>query len=156
MKEETGFTCLAEDLIGHVNYLVSGKNLKKEVTYWAMTVETGEFKSYSEVDTIRWVNYEEAKKLLTWDRDKEILDSLIVWYSQRNRQKPSEDLNTQNEYTSRSNMHTKDNPDSDLERIESNLALIEAAMDKATDGDLEAAEDLMSQVKSKAKESSLQ
>ena len=53
-------------------------------------------------------------------------------------------------------MHTKDNPDSDLERIESNLALIEAAMDKATDGDLEAAEDLMSQVKSKAKESSLQ
>ena len=156
VEEETGFTCLAEDLIGHVNYLVSDKKLKKEVTYWAMTVETGEFKPNSEVDTIQWVNYEEAKKLLTWDRDKEILDSLIVWYSQRNQQKPPEDLNTQNEYTPPSNMHTTDNPDSDLERIESNLALIEAAMDKAADGDLEAAEDLMSQVKSKAKESSLQ
>ena len=32
VEEETGFTCSIEDLIGHVNYLVSDKKLKKEVT----------------------------------------------------------------------------------------------------------------------------
>ena len=153
-QEETGFTCRAEDLIGQVNYSVSNKKLKKEVTYWAMTIETGEFKPNDEVDMIQWANYEKARELLTWDRDKEILGTFTDWYSHKNKQSAPEGLDTQNEYDLGSNMHTKDN--SDLERIESNLALIEAAMDKAVDGDLEAAEDLMSQVKSRTKESSLQ
>ena len=36
--------------------------------------------------------------------------------------------------------------DSDLEKIESNLAIIESAMNRVADGDLDAAEDLISEL----------
>ena len=144
VKEETGLICLAEDLVGRVNYLINTQQLNKEVSYWSMTVESGEFKPNSEVDKIQWATIEEAKKILTWDRDRDFLTAFMNWYEKRSEKSLSEIETSTTVANTDSAVQEKANLDSDLEKIESNIAIIESAMNRVADGDLDAAEDLIS------------
>jgi 8-oxo-dGTP diphosphatase len=144
VKEETGLTCFAEELIGRVSYLVGEKKLKKEVTYWAMTIELGEFAPNSEVNKIQWATVEEAKELLTWDRDQDFLNTFMNWYEKRAEKGIFENEISSTAVNTDSVVQETVELDSDLEKIESNLAIIESAMNRVADGDLDAAEDLIS------------
>lgn len=70
--EETGFRCRLGELIGHTEY-VDRKQRPKVVVYWLMHLESGSFTPCEEVDELRWVGFEEAKELLTYERDRELL-----------------------------------------------------------------------------------
>jgi 8-oxo-dGTP diphosphatase len=76
VREETGYHCRTKGRIGQVHYRVGGNQLK-EVRYWAMKVESGTFQPNDEVDKIRWVTPNNARKLLTWPRDVGILEEFL-------------------------------------------------------------------------------
>lgn len=48
----------------------------KVVRYWAMEPVGGEFRPNREVDEARWAPVHEAQRLLSYDRDRDILASL--------------------------------------------------------------------------------
>jgi 8-oxo-dGTP pyrophosphatase MutT (NUDIX family) len=55
----------------------SGKH--KRVRYWAMTTADGaEPAGANEVDEARWVDLDEARSLLTYPRDVELVDALVT------------------------------------------------------------------------------
>ncbi|MBP3089154.1 NUDIX hydrolase [Corynebacterium sp. sy017] len=72
IKEETGFDVRLEKLLGKVHYPVGDR--MKIVYYWTAEVVGGEFEPNNEVDEIRWLSVEEAKKLLSYDVDRNILE----------------------------------------------------------------------------------
>lgn len=77
VEEETGFTCtLHSPRFASVNYMI-GNGRGKEVRYWLMTVDSGEFVPNDEVDMITWVRLENAAERLTYPRDRRILRDLI-------------------------------------------------------------------------------
>lgn len=69
--EETGLEVKLGKLLGKVTYPV--KDRTKVVYYWAALVTGGKFKKNSEVDEIRWLKIDEAKKLVSYDLDKDVL-----------------------------------------------------------------------------------
>lgn len=73
VREETGFECKLGRFIGHTEYR-DRKDRPKVVAYWVMEPsEGGSFTPNEEVDEIRWVDLEVAARLLSYDRDKELL-----------------------------------------------------------------------------------
>ncbi len=52
------------------------KDRPKVVRYWLMEVEGGDFAANDEVDEVRWLSPAEAADLLTYDRDRGLLDGL--------------------------------------------------------------------------------
>ena len=70
--EETGYQCELGLSLGKVGY-VDRKGRDKEVHYWRMQIVSGEFTANDEVDEITWVDVKEAFKLLTYERDKDLL-----------------------------------------------------------------------------------
>ncbi len=70
--EETGLTCRAVRFIGTTEYQ-HRKGRPKVVAYFLMTPEHGEFEPNEEVDELRWCSVREAERLLTWDRDRDLL-----------------------------------------------------------------------------------
>ncbi len=75
--EETGFRCRVGDVIGSHRYRDSRARLK-EVTYWLMEWVEGRFDPSDEVDRLRWVPLVEAERMLTYDRDHELLRHLPI------------------------------------------------------------------------------
>lgn len=73
--EETGMTTRVRRFIGTTNY-THRKGRPKIVAYYLMEYVSGEFEPNEEVDALRWVGLEEAVELLTWDRDRELVDLL--------------------------------------------------------------------------------
>ena len=73
--EETGYHALPGRSLGKVRYLKSSRNgVRPKVTsFWAMSAGTGSFEPGSEVDRIRWTPLAEARELLTYPTDREIL-----------------------------------------------------------------------------------
>lgn len=71
IKEETGYDIRLGKLLGKTIYPV--KNTTKVVYYWTGQVTGGEFTPNSEVDEIRWLPLDEAKELLTYDLDRQVL-----------------------------------------------------------------------------------
>jgi 8-oxo-dGTP pyrophosphatase MutT (NUDIX family) len=69
VEEETGLRCELGGLVGSTQYGL------KEVRYFRMTCD-GEPRAQNEVDEVRWVSLEEAKTLLTYERDVELLSRL--------------------------------------------------------------------------------
>lgn len=49
----------------------------KAVRYWAMTVASGEPGGANEVDDARWVPLDDARRMLSYDRDLEVLSALV-------------------------------------------------------------------------------
>jgi 8-oxo-dGTP pyrophosphatase MutT (NUDIX family) len=74
VEEETGYRCILGRELASTEYL-DRKRRTKRVRYWEMTVASGEFRSTWEVDLLRWVSVIDAGKLLTYPRDREVLQT---------------------------------------------------------------------------------
>jgi 8-oxo-dGTP diphosphatase len=72
VEEETGLRARLGRELPAVNYEVRGR--PKVVRYWLMEVESDEgFVANDEVDEVRWLERAEALRLLTYDRDRDVL-----------------------------------------------------------------------------------
>ncbi len=49
----------------------------KLVEYWEMEALDGEFEANNEVDEIRWLSPSDAAELLSYERDRDILDAAL-------------------------------------------------------------------------------
>ena len=77
VREETGLSCsLGEELVS-TSY-VDSKGRCKTVRYWAMEPIGGSFAPSDEVDEIRWMPLPEAVRLLTYERDVEVVNALTA------------------------------------------------------------------------------
>lgn len=76
VREETGIQCKLMGEVGCISYLdQQGRN--KVVCYWLMEPIGGTtFEPGPEVDELRWVPLAEARRLLTYDRDRRLLGAL--------------------------------------------------------------------------------
>ncbi|MBS7547579.1 NUDIX hydrolase [Dietzia massiliensis] len=72
IEEETGFAAELRSRIGTTAYPLK-ENTRKEVTYWSALATGGDFHPNSEVDEIRWVPVDEAKRLVSYPLDRKIL-----------------------------------------------------------------------------------
>lgn len=75
VEEETGYTCELDYEAGSVSYRDS-EDRPKLVRYWRMHPVAGEgrFSPTTEIDEIRWVPLEEARHVLTYPHDRDLLD----------------------------------------------------------------------------------
>jgi 8-oxo-dGTP diphosphatase len=72
VEEETGLSCRLIRFIGHTEY-TDRKGRPKAVAYWVMEPLGGSFTPNMEVDELRWVGLDEASRLLTYPRDRELV-----------------------------------------------------------------------------------
>ena len=75
VEEETGLRAELGEELPSTHYRDS-KGRSKVVRYWRMTPLSGEFEPNDEVDELRWLEPDEAAELLTFDRDREVLEAL--------------------------------------------------------------------------------
>jgi 8-oxo-dGTP diphosphatase len=73
VEEETGLRCALGDFAGSTHYPV--REGLKEVRYFLMDCD-GEPRAQNEVDGVRWVTDDEARELLSYGYDRELLSSL--------------------------------------------------------------------------------
>jgi len=70
--EETGFQAKIKKYAGSISYLLDGK--PKVVLFWHMKIKSEKkSKMNGEVDEIRWVTIEEAKKILDYPEELKII-----------------------------------------------------------------------------------
>ena len=75
VEEETGVRGVLVRELPATTYNVAGR--QKVVRYWLMDVEhEGSFVPNDETDQLRWVTPGEALRLLTYDRDRDVVRSL--------------------------------------------------------------------------------
>ena len=75
VEEETGVRGVLVRELPATTYNVAGR--QKVVRYWLMDVENeGSFVPNDETDQLRWVTPGEALRLLTYDRDRDVMRSL--------------------------------------------------------------------------------
>lgn len=72
VEEETGLNCALGDELPATEY-IDAKGRPKRVRYWLMHHVGGEISCQNEVDVARWVPRAEALRLLTYQRDVELL-----------------------------------------------------------------------------------
>jgi 8-oxo-dGTP diphosphatase len=77
VEEETGLACRLLRFIGHTDY-VDRKGRPKAVAYWVMAPQSGSFAPNAEVDEMRWVTLDEASRLLSYPRDRELVAVLMA------------------------------------------------------------------------------
>jgi 8-oxo-dGTP pyrophosphatase MutT (NUDIX family) len=77
VEEETGLRCRVGRFVGTTQYR-DRKDRPKVVAYWLMDVVSGTFAANDEVDEMRWVALDSAAALLTYDRDRELLERLAL------------------------------------------------------------------------------
>ena len=75
--EETGYRCTMGPEIATSAY-IDRKGRPKEVRFWVMTIDDGEFSPSDEVDELRWVTTDEARFALSYDRDREVLEAFLA------------------------------------------------------------------------------
>jgi 8-oxo-dGTP diphosphatase len=75
VEEETGLRCAPESELATTAHINSEGRLK-EVRYWLMHPVGGEAAPHNEVDAVRWVSLARAVQLLTYQRDRDLLDRL--------------------------------------------------------------------------------
>jgi 8-oxo-dGTP diphosphatase len=75
VEEETGLRCRLGPEVAETSYR-DRRDRSKRVRYWAMTPVAGDFTPTEEVDEIRWLPLEDARALLTYERDEAVLDAL--------------------------------------------------------------------------------
>lgn len=72
VEEETGLRCALEGELPSTSYRDS-KGRLKEVRYWRLRATGGSLEFAHEVDGARWVSVGEARRLLTYHRDLDVL-----------------------------------------------------------------------------------
>ena len=77
VREETGLRCRLGPEVGRTRYRDS-RGRRKEVRYWLMDPEDDDvaFVPNAEVDEIRWCSPREAGKLLSYDHDRQLVESV--------------------------------------------------------------------------------
>ena len=70
--EETGLECRIVEELGSTRYTDS-KGRPKIVRYFRMEVDGGEFAVNDEVDELRWLSPDEARAVLTYERDRGLI-----------------------------------------------------------------------------------
>jgi 8-oxo-dGTP diphosphatase len=75
VEEETGLRCTLGDYVGSTHYPL--REGMKEVRYFLMET-AGEPRARNEIDGVRWVSPDEARSLLTYDYDRELLARLTA------------------------------------------------------------------------------
>jgi 8-oxo-dGTP diphosphatase len=73
--EETGLRCVLGAFVGTSRYDVAAG--EKEVRWWLMSSEDDPRPS-NEVDAVRWASIDEARDLLSYDRERVLLDSSVL------------------------------------------------------------------------------
>ncbi|WP_082043808.1 NUDIX hydrolase [Mobilicoccus massiliensis] len=77
-QEETGLRVRLGRPLPTSTYRLEGDGRRhKEVRYWAAQVIGGAGRLENEIDEVRWVTAEEARRLATYPRDLEQLDALV-------------------------------------------------------------------------------
>lgn len=76
VEEETGFRCEASVELPPVSYL-DRKARSKLVRYWLMEPLDGGFEPHGEVDELRWLTGREARQLLSYDHDSELVRTAL-------------------------------------------------------------------------------
>lgn len=74
-REETGLGCSLGAPLPTTRYLVDGR--PKEVRYWAAEAYAGAFVPNDEVDRLVWLPPSAARRALTHDRDRPLVDALL-------------------------------------------------------------------------------
>ncbi|HEY7259731.1 MAG TPA: NUDIX domain-containing protein [Gaiellales bacterium] len=72
VEEETGHAGTIEHDLGTIGYDVAGE--PKTVRYFVMAADAGGRPLAEDVDEVRWVGLDEAVALVSYDRDREVLD----------------------------------------------------------------------------------
>ncbi|MFD7663035.1 NUDIX hydrolase [Streptomyces sp. NPDC059788] len=75
VAEETGMQCRPGVELPASHYLAGGR--PKEVRYWAAEATHGSFDPNLEVDRLLWLPPEQARRILTQERDRELVDALL-------------------------------------------------------------------------------
>lgn len=70
--EETGLECRIVEELDSTSYTDS-KGRPKVVRYFRMEVEGGAFTVNDEVDELRWLSPDDARAVLTYERDRELV-----------------------------------------------------------------------------------
>ena len=74
VEEETGLRCRLGLELGSTTYR-DAKGRRKRVRYWLMEVEAGSGLRFEhEVDEARWLSFDDAAGLLSYERDIGLLD----------------------------------------------------------------------------------
>lgn len=76
VHEEAGYRCELGRELNEVRY-IDRYGRPKRVRYWTMTVESGSFTPNDEVDSIRWVTEHEARELVTYAGDIDLITSAL-------------------------------------------------------------------------------
>jgi 8-oxo-dGTP diphosphatase len=77
VEEETGLRCALGEELPSTHY-TDGHGRPKRVRYWLMEPNGGELAYLHEVDAARWVTLDEARGLLTYQRDVALLDHVAA------------------------------------------------------------------------------
>jgi 8-oxo-dGTP diphosphatase len=77
VHEETGYRCRLGSFIGHTEYQ-DRKDRHKVVAYFEMEAMSGIFRPSEEVDDLRWLTRPEARLLLSYERDRELLSVMSM------------------------------------------------------------------------------
>jgi 8-oxo-dGTP diphosphatase len=75
VEEETGLHCELEDELQQTRY-VDSRGRPKRVRWWRMRPVSGEFVPTDEIDELRWLDPDDASSLLSYERDRVLLDAL--------------------------------------------------------------------------------
>jgi len=75
VEEETGLRCSVGRELTSVSY-IDARGREKHVRYWLMAPISGSFRPTAEVDRARWLEYSAAHDLLTYARDRNVLQDL--------------------------------------------------------------------------------
>jgi 8-oxo-dGTP diphosphatase len=81
VEEETGLLCRRGDELPTLEY-IDPKGRPKRVRYWAMTPQTGTFAPTDEIDEVRWCRLAETRDVLSYERDRPVLDALVAGLSE--------------------------------------------------------------------------
>jgi 8-oxo-dGTP pyrophosphatase MutT (NUDIX family) len=76
VAEETGFSAELGPDLGETVYKHNAR--PKRVRYWGMRALAGRFQANSEVDDVRWLPLDDARNILTYSRDRVVLDRFAV------------------------------------------------------------------------------
>jgi 8-oxo-dGTP diphosphatase len=78
VEEETGLRCTLGRELEPVHYTHKGR--PKRVRYWEMALDADDdaFTPNDEVDELRWLTPGEARELLSYDRDRELVDQVAT------------------------------------------------------------------------------
>ena len=76
IEEETGLRCELGAELSTTRHR-DAKGRPKRVRWWLMRPLSGEFEPTDEIDGLRWLTPKEARALLTYARDVELLDEAL-------------------------------------------------------------------------------